>query len=982
MSRPFLASGLLLVFLALSGAPALADTNGPRFEKDVLPIFQQYCFTCHGQSAPKLGLDLRTAASTLKGTYNGPVIVKGSPDQSVLWKKVSAHAMPPPVYGQTVPDADIETLKRWIAAGAPADHPAGDGKEAAEQRARFNKEILPVLTARCVKCHGESKPMAGLDLRTAASVLKGSNSGPIVMEGFSERSLLIRKVASHSMPPPGAGQPLSESEIRVLREWIDRGQFEGEEVDNSLERPFSPTEAPAITANQRDFWSFRKPVAAVVPKVRAADRVRSPIDSFILAKLESQGLGLSQDAPNLTLMRRAYFDLIGLPPTPEEIRKFLADTKPGAYERLIDRLLASPQYGVRWGRQWLDAAGYIDTTGKDFDAKRLELAEGMWRYRDYVVESINNDKPWDKFLTEQIAGDEMIDWRAAKHLTPRMIELLTATGYMRNILDITWDDIENLPVNRFEALFKLVEKVSSSTMGLSMACARCHTHKFDPIPQRDYYRFLSLFTTAYNPYDWIKPNDRYLWAVSKEDKEEIDRYNAEIDRPVAELKKQLAAVRRPYEERLLNEKLKSLPEAIRQDAKVAVETPKEKRDEIQKYLFTKFGSSLQVTDAEVRKTFNEADKSTIEKLDNQILTWNGYRRKRDKLEALWDVGVPPVNRLLQRGSEAMPGPRVTPGFPEVLCAPGATDAVRPHETQGKTSGYRLAFAGWLTSRQNPLTARVIVNRIWQGHFGTGIVATADNFGKMGSSPVNPELLDWLAVDFMDHGWSAKRLHKMIMLSTVYRQSARQGSEPWVNKAKVIDPENRLLWRMNLHRLDAEILRDSVIAAAGKLDPSMGGPPIPLETRPDGLQVVSDKVGQWRRSIYLTARRNYPLNFLGVFDYPMIDTNCTRRVPSATPLQSLTMMNDQFILDSASYLAARAAEMAHGDAAAARKIEAAYLLVLSRKPTATEMQLGEEYLRKQQEIYLNANEPVEKAATKSFASLAQMLLSSNEFLYVD
>ena len=518
MPRPSFASGLWLVLFAIGGGTAQAD--GPRFEKDVLPIFQQYCFTCHGQSAPKLGLDLRTAASTLKGTYNGPVIVKGSPEKSVLWQKVSAHAMPPPVYGQTVPDSDIETLKRWIAAGAPADHPAGDGKEAAEQRARFDKEILPVLTARCVQCHGQNKPMAGLDLRSAASLLKGSNSGPVVAEGFSEKSLLIRKVASHAMPPPGSGPPLSESEIRVLREWIDRGQFWVEEVDNSLERPFSPAEAPEVTAKQRDFWAFRTPVAAAVPKVRAADRVRSPIDSFILAKLESQGLGMSPDAAGLTLLRRATFDLIGLPPTPEEIRNFLADTKPGAYERLIDRLLASPQYGVRWGRQWLDAAGYIDTTGKDFDAKRLELAEGMWRYRDYVVESINKDKPWNKFLAEQIAGDEMVDWRSAKHYTPRMIELLTATGYMRSILDITWDDIENLPVNRFEALFKLIEKVSSSTMGMTMACARCHTHKFDPIPQRDYYRFLSLFTTAYNPYDWIKPNDRYLWAVSKEDKEE------------------------------------------------------------------------------------------------------------------------------------------------------------------------------------------------------------------------------------------------------------------------------------------------------------------------------------------------------------------------------------------------------------------------------------------------------------------------------
>ena len=235
----------------------------------------------------------------------------------------------------------------------------------------------------------------------------------------------------------------------MLREWIDRGQFESEEADNSLDRPLSKAEAPEITSKQRDFWAFRKPVAAPVPKVRAADRVRSPIDSFILAKLESQGLSFSSDAPSLTLLRRAYFDLIGLPPTPEEIRNFLADTKPGAYERLIDRLLASPHYGERWGRQWMDAAGYVDTTGKDYDAKKLELAEGMWRYRDYVVESINNDKPWDKFLTEQIAGDEMTDWRSAKHYTPKTVELLTATGYMRNIMDITWDDIENFPIESF-----------------------------------------------------------------------------------------------------------------------------------------------------------------------------------------------------------------------------------------------------------------------------------------------------------------------------------------------------------------------------------------------------------------------------------------------------------------------------------------------------------------------------------------------------
>src|SRR5581483_5690237 len=392
--------------------------------------------------------------------------------------------------------------------------------------------------------------------------------------------------------------------------------------------------------------------------------------------------------------------------------------------------------------------------------------------------------------------------------------------------------------------------------------------------------------------------------------------------------------------------------AIRQDVKVALDTPKDKRNEVQKYLFKKFGTALEITGAEVQKSYSEADKATAANLEERIQTWNGYRRKLDKLDALWDVGTPPVNRLLQRGSEAAPGPKVTAGFPEVLCAAAATDAVRPKDTQGKTSGYRLAFAEWLTSRENPLAARVIVNRIWQGHFGTGIVATPDNFGKMGAAPVNQPLLDWLAVEFMDHGWSAKYLHKLIMTSTVYRQSARQGAEPWVAKARVADPSNSLLWHMNLRRLDAEALRDSLIAVSGKLDETQGGPPIRLEMQPDGLQVVSSKEppsARWRRSIYLTARRTYPASLLGVFDYPIIDTSCTRRIPSVTPLQSLTMMNAKFVWEVAGELAGRAIEAAGTGSGSAGMIETVYSLALSRKPDVDEVRLGQEYLQKMEAL---------------------------------
>ncbi len=972
--------------MAVAVSPCLASRETPRFEADVLPILTTYCFTCHGQSSPKLGLDLRTAASTLKGSHNGPVVVKGSPEESLLWQKVSSRAMPPAIYGQKIPDGDMEIIKKWIAMGAPSDEAANAAaKEAAGQHARFERELLPLFKERCAQCHGSRQPAAGLDLSAVASVLRGGANGPVIVEGFSERSLLVRRLVAKTMPPPGVGKPLTEKEIGAIREWIDRGNFRESVSVNSAERPFTALEAPPITAEQKQFWSFQKPIARPVPEVRAAHRVRTPIDAFVLAKLEAAGLGLSPEAPDLKLMRRAYLDLIGMPPAPEQIREFTADKAPGAYERLIERLLASSHYGERWGRQWLDAAGYVDTTGKDFEPTKTEYADGMWRYRDYVVRATNSDKPWSRFLTEQIAGDELVDWQSAKQFTPEIVDLLTATGYLRNILDITEEDISNLPVERYEALFKLVEKVSSSTLGLTVGCARCHTHKFDPIPQRDYYQFLSLFTTSYNPTDWLQPQNRYLWTISKEEKEAVDRHNKQFEAPLADLNKQLSAVKKPYEERILNEKLSTLPESIRDDTRIALDTPADKRDEVQKYLVKKFGPDLKVTDEAVRKLFSSADQETARKLDDQIKGYEGQRKKLEKIQALWDVGKVPSIRLLQRGSADSPGPRVKPAFFEVLSDGRAREAQRPEETQGKSSGMRLAFAKWLTSRDNPIAARVIVNRIWQGHFGTGIVATPDNFGKMGSRPANQELLDWLAVDFMNHGWSAKYLHRLIMKSSVYRQSARQGTDAWVAKAKISDPENSLMWHMSLRRLDAETLRDSLLAVSGKLNAVQGGPAIALEMQPDGVQVVSSKEpagARWRRSIYLTARRTYPVSFLGVFDYPIIDTNCTQRVPSATPLQSLTMMNDRFVWEAAANMAARASRLAGEAASTAARIEAAYLLALSRKPAEAEMRAAGSYLQEQQAIYARSGDEPSRAAEKSFASFAQMLVSSNEFLYVD
>ena len=472
--------------------------------------------------------------------------------------------------------------------------------------------------------------MASLDLRTLDSVLKGGITGPVVMEGASDKSMLIRNILSSKMPPPGTNAPVTAAELETLRQWIDKARFTARPQVAAIRETFTPAEAPEVTEKDRQSWAFRKPVAQPVPKVKNQQRVRTPIDAFVLAKLEAKGLNLSAEASSQTLMRRAYMDLIGLPPTPEEMKAYAADTRPGAYERLIDRLLASPQYGERWGRHWLDATGYTDVTGADIFLETIEVHEGMWRYRDYVVRSFNEDKPYDRFVTEQLAGDELVDWRNAKKFTPQMLDSLTATGYLRSVYDHTDADIVNLPHERYEVLFHVAEKVSSSLLGLTVGCARCHSHKYDPIPQRDFYRFLSIFAPAYNPWNWTQPKNRVLATVSPSDEEEIKRHNADLDKPIADLQKELATLLKPYQERLLDAKLQTLPAEIRTETKVALDTPADKQDDVQKFLVKKFGDTLKVKPEDVEKTLKEADATAKAKIDRQIktLTATGARWRR------------------------------------------------------------------------------------------------------------------------------------------------------------------------------------------------------------------------------------------------------------------------------------------------------------------------------------------------------------------
>jgi hypothetical protein len=827
---------------------------------------------------------------------------------------------------------------------------------------RFEKDILPILTAHCLKCHGKEARKAGLDLRTTAAMLTGGASGPVLVRGHADKSLLYEQVSKRIMPPDKAAK-LTAEQIALVRDWIDAGAL-AEQTEKPVE---------LVSAKDREFWSFKAPVRPSVPTVRQIDRVRTPLDAFVLAKLEAKGLSLAPEAERLTLTRRVYFDLIGLPPSPEEIDDYVADTRPDAYERLVDRLLASPHYGERWGRHWLDSAGYSDSVGGDNDPGQLFVREGMWRYRDYVVRSLNTDKPYDRFLTEQLAGDEMDDWRSAATWTLEMKEHLIATGLLRCSVDHTTENELNRPFERYQLLHDTIENLSSNLLGLTVHCARCHDHKFDPIPQSDYYGLMAVLKPSFNPEAWVQPQFHHLADVSPREKEAIDKANAEIDRTIADMNRQIAELRRPTEQRLFEAKLAKLPDVLRADLRAALEAKPEKRSAVQKYLADKLGPLVKVAPEEVTKTLSDGERAKLDELGKQVAAQAAAKRSYGKIQAAWEKDKPATTHVLRRGNHLTPGPEVEPGYFAVLTGANESSNITPRP--GTNSGRRTAWAQWLTRPDHPLTSRVFVNRVWQRYFGEGIVATSDNFGHLGSRPTHPELLDWLAVELVQNGWRMKALHKLIVTSSVYRQSS---SIPDSASAQSIDPGNQLLWRQRLRRLESEIIRDAVLAASGTLDCTQGGPPVPIEPHDDGLVVVQTKglpaTAACRRSLYLFARRNYNVTLLNVFDQPVMAINCTRRIASAVPLQSLTLLNDAFILEQAGRFAERVAAR---EQTREKRIETAFQLTFARRPTLAEMTAGLALLQKVEKRY----EGHPQSGMMALAKLCHMLLCANEFLYI-
>ena len=713
--------------------------------------------------------------------------------------------------------------------------------------------------------------------------------------------------------------------------------------------------------------------------MKAQRLVRNPIDAFLLEKLEAKGLGYSAEAGRLTLMRRAYLDLIGLPPTPAEIEAYQNDHAPDAYERLVDRLLASPHYGERWGQHWLDMAGYADSEGFGQDDGIRPYA---WRYRDYVIRSLNADKPYAQFLTEQLAGDELSeDWKKLKGTAPQdVIDRLAATGFLRTVPDPTNSNERGLIAERMNIVADEVEVLSSSVMGLTVGCARCHNHKYDPIPQRDHYRLSAILQAAYNPYEWKTPSQRELPLALAAERKAVEAENAPVQAELKKIQAQIDLVVQPFRQQAVTERLATLPAGVRDDLRAALDSAPEKRSELQKYLVEKFKTTVEISARELEKSSPEL-RARTQKLRAELAAERDKLKPEPHVRVLTDNAEPSVSYLLRRGDPVNYGEAVEAGVPGVL-QNALLQPYRPVAPFPGASGRRLALARWLTQPGHPLTSRVMVNQRWMRHFGRGIVASVSNFGHSGVPPSHPELLDWLATEFVRQGWSIKAMHRLMMTSQAYRQASVVDSA-----MLAADPENVLLTRMSLHRMDAETLYDSMLTAAGRLDPAMFGSPVEVDIRPDKEVTVKGTHAGFRRSIYVLHRRQTPVSLLDAFDQPAMTPNCTERRRSNVATQALHMMNGSITWELARYMAGRVIDEAESDRS--RQVELVYLRAYGRKPDANEARLGTQAIdafRQQWPARLASDGgDAPRAASANWLALANYchtILNTAEFSFID
>jgi Protein of unknown function (DUF1553)/Protein of unknown function (DUF1549) len=696
----------------------------------------------------------------------------------------------------------------------------------------------------------------------------------------------------------------------------------------------APAEPPA------EHWAWKRPTRQPVPQLGTRNSelgTPNPIDAFIGAKLKAAGLNLAPAASREELIRRITYDLTGLPPTPEEIDAFVKDKSPNAWERVIDRLLASPRYGERWGRHWLDVVRYADSNGFEHD----EVRPDAWRYRDYVIQSFNDDKPFDRFIIEQLAGDEAF---------PTDRDALIATGF--NLLGPDMTDSADQARRRLDTLTDMTDTAGLAFLGLTMTCARCHDHKFEPIPQTDYYRLQAFFAPA--------EFRRDLLVATAEQKSEYEAASRDYQTATKELRDEIAALEGPVRERLFEAKVAKLSP----EAQAAHHTPPDKRNGGQQELVAETERRVIVSPAEIAKAMSPEDRAKLADLQKQLKAFDS--RKPAPLPVAMGLtdhpGPPSKTYLLERGELSNAAAEVQPGFPTAL-SPNGKPVPAAIERQSHSTGRRLALAKWVASADNPLTARVIVNRLWQHHFGKGIVATPSDFGVRGERPTHPELLDWLADELIAGGWRLKRMHKLMLMSEAYKQSTQVSPE-----AAKADPENRLISRMNGLRLEGEAVRDALLMVSGRLNLKMSGPGVVLpETAAAAggskpAAVSADLRDHVRRSVYLFARRNLRHPFLEAFDLPDSNLSCPRRERSTTAPQALALLNATDAATAATALAERLTKEAASETG---RIERAYWLTLGRAPSDVEHQRAKAFLR-----------------DSPLSELCRALFNLNEFVYLD
>jgi hypothetical protein len=787
---------------------------------------------------------------------------------------------------------------------------AGSNTLVSGQSGSTEKAARAVFSTKCVSCHGQAR-MSDLDLRELSTILKGGKRGPAAVPGNAEASLIykaVRRDGDLQMSP--GNTPLTPTEVSAIREWINAGAH---------------WESDLRTPSAGAWWSFQKPVRPQAPPVKNASWVRNPIDAFILAKLEQDGLDPAPPADRRTLVRRAYFDLHGLPPTPEQSDQFVNDPSPDAYEKLIDRLLASPRYGERWGRYWLDLVRYADTSGFETD----HFFINAWRYRDYVISCFNTDKPYDTFVKEQIAADEL--WSTSMDLEGTLKLPKEKEENVNRRIGTSLFTLGSFPIEftyygdqyRAEWQADAVDTVGAAFLGLTLACARCHDHKFDPISQHDYYSMTALFAGSV---------EREIPLVSLFDIQTASR-NFPLLAQAESLKRMARGGGR----------------GRRRGGAQANADQTDQREE------GGGGRAERAAAADPKRA------ALLQQLGEAYLR---APERYPTANVLAHDEIVPDTHILLRGDFKKKGEKVEPGFPAAL-NPGQPI----HEPKDFlfVPQRRKALALWLTSPDQPLLGRVMVNRIWQGHFGTGIVRTPNDFGRQGEAPTHPELLDWLATEFATRGWSIKKMHKLMMLSNTYQQASVAGEESLRQ-----DPENRYFSRMNRHRLDGDAVRDNILAVAGTLNLKMGGvgiiPPLSKEEilaarMPYLWPANPDPAEHTRRSVYLQMKRSMTLPMLQIFDAPDTATSCPRRESSTIAPQALALMNSEFTTAQAERFAERIRKQAGEDPEAA--VDAGWRLAFARPPDAVERQTAADYLRR-----------------NSLPRLCLLFFNMSEFVYVD